>query len=539
MNAVDVVPRGTPRLEHATFGPASVTARSGCPNAGIAHDDRLDVGPAHRSIRAYGRVDGSGDDPDNTYLLAAVLLVGQDMARTAPLLHRLGTLTAGRTDGPIWQRRVAFLWAVHAERVADHEGVLDHWRAAEQSRGPCCASCADPGPEPNHEGQLHAVDALICEQFPLLAIRAHAGLGQTQVAQTLLESHFGGQDRAEASRPATVAVIASQEGRLRDAHRLATAALQTAASPAGPSDLTELDARHVLAEVCFERNELDAAQAQLETALRGWSIGGLPSLWPVEADLIRVLIARQRPGEALSRLESLRRTLGAALTRSPLRRKLDQAEIDARVALGDLDGAFEFARSLAAQDLSCEAAARLELYAGRPDRALSRLESVTPATLAAEIRNLVLRACVNRQQGRQQRAEHTMQRAIQLARPDQYIRPFLEVATLTLPLLRGLCHSEPEPYLRRVVNQAEKLVDSADLPGSAGMLEPLTERERQVLRHLSSHHNLPQIGAAMFLSTNTIKTHVKAIYRKMGAASRDEAVTIARGHGLLCAGLEP
>jgi DNA-binding CsgD family transcriptional regulator len=37
----------------------------------------------------------------------------------------------------------------------------------------------------------------------------------------------------------------------------------------------------------------------------------------------------------------------------------------------------------------------------------------------------------------------------------------------------------------------------------------------------------------MYLSTNTVKTHVKAIYRKMGAFSRDDAVTIARAHSLI------
>ncbi len=65
------------------------------------------------------------------------------------------------------------------------------------------------------------------------------------------------------------------------------------------------------------------------------------------------------------------------------------------------------------------------------------------------------------------------------------------------------------------------------------MLEPLTERERQVLQHLPTHLNLRQIAIQMCVSTNTVKTHVKAIYRKTGAISRYDAVSIARGHGLL------
>ena len=69
--------------------------------------------------------------------------------------------------------------------------------------------------------------------------------------------------------------------------------------------------------------------------------------------------------------------------------------------------------------------------------------------------------------------------------------------------------------------------------GSEAVVEPLTEREREVLRYLPTHLTLRQIGTAMYLSTNTVKTHVKAIYRKMGAFSRHDAVTIARTHGLI------
>ena len=69
--------------------------------------------------------------------------------------------------------------------------------------------------------------------------------------------------------------------------------------------------------------------------------------------------------------------------------------------------------------------------------------------------------------------------------------------------------------------------------GRPTLVEPLTERERQVLGYLPTHLTMRQIGKAMYLSTNTVKTHVKAIYRKMGAFSRHDAVTIARAHGLI------
>src|ERR1700755_1683574 len=99
--------------------------------------------------------------------------------------------------------------------------------------------------------------------------------------------------------------MAGQQGRLNDACRLATAALQTAEGERESIELFELDARQVLGQVRFERNELDAAQDQMEGALRHcWSIGATPYMWMVETDLVRVMIARQQSPEALHRLHT-------------------------------------------------------------------------------------------------------------------------------------------------------------------------------------------------------------------------------------------
>ncbi|NGN62621.1 response regulator transcription factor [Streptomyces sp. A7024] len=58
---------------------------------------------------------------------------------------------------------------------------------------------------------------------------------------------------------------------------------------------------------------------------------------------------------------------------------------------------------------------------------------------------------------------------------------------------------------------------------------PLTEREAIVLRHLSSEQSLREIGDALYLSVNTVKSHVRAIYRKLDVTTREAAVRRARG----------
>jgi len=63
--------------------------------------------------------------------------------------------------------------------------------------------------------------------------------------------------------------------------------------------------------------------------------------------------------------------------------------------------------------------------------------------------------------------------------------------------------------------------------------EPLTESETRVLRYLPTHLGAPEIAAELYLSANTVKTHLRHLYRKLGAHSRQEAVQRARAIGLL------
>jgi LuxR family maltose regulon positive regulatory protein len=63
--------------------------------------------------------------------------------------------------------------------------------------------------------------------------------------------------------------------------------------------------------------------------------------------------------------------------------------------------------------------------------------------------------------------------------------------------------------------------------------EELTDRELAVLRLLHTKLSLREIGSAQYVSINTVKSHTKSIYRKLGASSRQEAVERARELGLV------
>jgi LuxR family maltose regulon positive regulatory protein len=60
------------------------------------------------------------------------------------------------------------------------------------------------------------------------------------------------------------------------------------------------------------------------------------------------------------------------------------------------------------------------------------------------------------------------------------------------------------------------------------LVEPLTEREREVLVHVSGMLNVAEVASEMHISVNTVKTHLRNVYRKLAVGNRSEAVRLAR-----------
>ena len=65
------------------------------------------------------------------------------------------------------------------------------------------------------------------------------------------------------------------------------------------------------------------------------------------------------------------------------------------------------------------------------------------------------------------------------------------------------------------------------------LVEPLTERELEVLRHVSDMLSTAEVASEMYISINTVKTHLKSIYRKLAVSHRREAVRRAQQLGLI------
>jgi LuxR family transcriptional regulator, maltose regulon positive regulatory protein len=125
------------------------------------------------------------------------------------------------------------------------------------------------------------------------------------------------------------------------------------------------------------------------------------------------------------------------------------------------------------------------------------------------------------------RAHEALGEALALAAPHEAVRPFIDAGPSVRALLaRGAGRfGRLDQFATRVLTQ---IPTSAPDPTDA-----LTEREQALLAELPSMRTAEEIAHTMFVSVNTVKTHLRGIYRKLGVSHRRDAITVARQRGLL------
>jgi LuxR family transcriptional regulator, maltose regulon positive regulatory protein len=176
--------------------------------------------------------------------------------------------------------------------------------------------------------------------------------------------------------------------------------------------------------------------------------------------------------------------------------------------------------------------------AGQPDDAdvlsLSTRDGRTPP--ATKVATLLQSAAQKLGTGHESTALRDLDHALRLAAPEQSRRVFREAPDELWQLLRRheqlwrrhawLTDRRPSGDGRQVPQPRSPV----QLPSDDGsrIYEPLTEKEREVLGHLSELLTTEEIAAVMFISVNTVRTHVRNILRKLAASRRNEAVRRAR-----------
>ena len=159
------------------------------------------------------------------------------------------------------------------------------------------------------------------------------------------------------------------------------------------------------------------------------------------------------------------------------------------------------------------------------------------ARMGSVIEILVLRALALEAQGNRTSALSTLERALVLAAPEGYIRLFVDEGAPMLILLRQAHARSRVPGYVTTLLRAFGEQNISDLPLSSArpdpLVEPLTEREREVLRLLLEGASNREIAQRLVLSVNTVKRHVYNLCGKLGVQSRAQAIIRARALTLL------
>ena len=182
-------------------------------------------------------------------------------------------------------------------------------------------------------------------------------------------------------------------------------------------------------------------------------------------------------------------------------------------------------------------AAALALAEGRDQVAIDAvapvIEGLTPVVRTGTIvQGLVLSAIARDGLGDRRGAEADLERALDLAEPDGLVYPFL--MTPALSLLERPHHETSHAAL--LADLRDVLRGVAPKPRGetpAAQLEQLSGTELRVLRYLPSNLSAGEIANELYVSTSTVKTHMRHIYEKLDAHSRGDAVARARDLGLL------
>ncbi|MFD3401206.1 LuxR C-terminal-related transcriptional regulator [Kribbella sp. NPDC058693] len=312
----------------------------------------------------------------------------------------------------------------------------------------------------------------------------------------------------------TLADLEITLGHLRQAQATLERALEVGHGVRGTSDM------YVgLSRIAWERNDLDAATDYLR---RGEE---LASDLPQNPYRWRLAMARIR--EVEGDLDSALELLDAAIKVyvgdfSPNVRPLTAVRARLLIARGELAAAQEWAAGLPDElsylhEYEHVTLARL-MMAQHQDAGplLDKLREAAEGRTGSLIEILVLQALAARDPA-------PLERALALAEPEGYVRVFIADGTAMLQRQRSA--------------YAQRLLDAAGRPkhvtAPRSLIDPLSERELDVLRLLTGELDGPSIARELVVSLNTVRTHTKHIYTKLGVNNRRAAIRRAHQLGLL------
>ena len=420
------------------------------------------------------------------------------------------------------------------------------------------------GNVPASESYAEQVLALVPENdhLPRGAAAAFLGLaswarGDLEVAHRNYAAGMASLQRAghlsDVINGSTVlAEIRMAQGRLRDAERTLELAVKSAEELGNPSLHGTVDFLVRLSELRRERGDLHTATEHLlraEELATGTGVAHDRSRWC--AAMARIKEAQGDLNGALNLLDEA----GSLAARDFLPNVRPVPALKARlwIAQGRLGEALSWARGhgLSPEDdlsylreFEHITLARVLLATNQPDRSersihetmglLDRLLQEAEATgrMGSVIEILTLQALAHHAHGDLSTALASLQRSLTLAEPEGFVRTFVDEGPPMVILLRAAAtRGIASNYVRELLAILEEA--EVNKPAKQGLIEPLSDRELDVLRLLGTDLSGPEIAYELVVSLNTMRTHSKNIYSKLGVNTRRTAVRRAQELGLL------
>jgi LuxR family maltose regulon positive regulatory protein len=369
--------------------------------------------------------------------------------------------------------------------------------------------------------------------------------GDLEAARTALRSAAEtgvslGSPSLEAECLGYLAVVDALDGHLMRASRTAGQSLTAAAEAAMPLVERSPAARVALARVALEQYDLDAAREHVPAATGSRRLAEDPVSRALAASVVAGLErAAGNTQHALARLEAASADLAATdpwladylLVEAA---KIGVAGGEAGLALHELESVREYdGRETAVVAAAAYTSQGMNAAA---EGALAEAR-VPELPLRIEVPRLLVEVAQESRRASSGRARVVLARSLRLAATEEMRRPFREAP----PAVQRLLASDPRllrehHWLDRSGAQVPAQRNGAATGRQAPapeVVESLTAKELEVLGHLEELLTTEEIAGKMFVSVNTVRTHVRSILRKLGVNRRNAAVRKARDLGML------
>ena len=468
--------------------------------------------PALPGALDLGTVDSSllADAPDRLLGLAAELLLWGDPARGGQYLDLLERARPSIPPESPLAARFAVMRTFHHALVGQMDeavGTATGARAIQE-----------------RTGLSHEWTAAI----PLILLRIYPCLEDYEAVEREAAAALAVPELPEPARlvlvPSAQALAWFEAGHLPQAADNAGAAYAQARRLGFDQHFFAVDSLRALAGLALERRDLDAAERLTEQALsiterRRPSFEFLALL-----DRAGIWAARGQAREALATVEAARLVLAG--TGSVLLARADELEASLRLSLGDLRSPAELASGLPAARRGL-LLARIALAGGDHHTAQELLRDPALGDLTprrALVRQILLAAAAIARGDPM--AASILGGAIQAARRGGFLNTVVTAAPqVTSYLVADMPRARADPFTEQLIAAALE-VRAAHPAASRSrrvLAEPLTAAELRVLKLLPTSTYL-QIAATLYVSRNTVKSHLKSIYQKLGVVSRSEAL---------------